>query len=217
MTDFVELMDAAIASTDGTEQEAFAMFELRLMEHRDPQLVWELFEPVRTTVLRRLYGMAKYQSERNSEAESRVGQTSSAEHIGADSVETVDSPTRNTSTRSADRRSTVSDFDGRRTIRPSVRSRSPRGIHSAQDVIMSIGGKKSHLDWITNHRGLPIGDLTYYGLANCSDESPIVARYARRLMESGIPKSGRQSDVVRRFITPEEADRIWLDLLKEVA
>lgn len=219
---FLELMSAAIAATDGTEDEALAMFEGQLLERNDPRLVWDLFEPVRGMLLRRLYGMARHQIEQVSEAQPNSPLHLSMLETGAasESYEMADSPDIGQASQSAARHSTGSGLDDhRRRITPSHarRSHSPRGARSAQDVIISIGGKKSHLDWLTNHRGIPIGDLTYYGLANSHDEAPLFQRFASRLMESGIPKSDRAADVVRKFITPDEADRIWLDLMKEVA
>ncbi len=222
MTDsvFIELMSAAISTTDGSEEDALAMFELQLLERNDPRLVWDLFEPVRVPLLRRLYGMARHQIEQDSEAQPTVSHASSTGTAGTASepYETADSPDVAGSLRAGPRHSAVSDLGARRRLTPShTRSRSPRSTRSAQDVLISIGGKKSHLDWLTNHRGVPIGDLTYYGLANSHDEAPMFQRFASRLMDSGIPKSDRASDVVRKFITPDEADRIWLDLIKEVA
>jgi hypothetical protein len=217
-TVFVDLMAAAITATNGTENEALTMFELQLLERRDPQLVWDLFEPVRVPLLRRLYGMAKHQIEQASEAQpDRVPQSFNAVGMASELDETADSPAGRLPTHQQPRHSVVSTLPAHRRVSTPARSRSPRGARSAQDVLISIGGKKSHLDWLTNHRGVPIGDLTYYGLENSHDEAPMFQRFARRLMESGIPKTDRSSDVVRKFITPDEADRIWLDLMKEVA
>lgn len=215
---FLELMTAAIAETDGSEGEALVMFEIHLLTRNNPQLVWDLFAPVRAVVLHRLYGMAKYQADSDAQPKPTVN-TKLPPGAASEPYETADSSTPILNPQSRTQHSTVSDFDHRRRITPSRarQSRSPRGARSAQDVIISIGGKKSHLDWLTNHRGIPIGDLTYYGLANSHDEAPLFQRFAGRLMDSGIPKSDRGSDVVRKFITPDEADRIWLDLLKEVA
>jgi hypothetical protein len=214
----IELMIRAIAETDGSEAEALVMFEIHLLARNNPQLVWDLFAPVRAVVLRRLYDMAKYQADSDARPNLHLD-TNVATGTASEPYETADSSTAPLNLHKNGQHSTVSDFDHRRRITPSRtrQSRSPRGARSAQDVIISIGGKKSHLDWLTNHRGIPIGDLTYYGLANAHDEAPLFQRFAARLMDEGIPKSDRGSDVVRRFITPDQADRIWLELLKEVA
>jgi hypothetical protein len=217
---YIDLMSAAITNTDGTETEALTMFELQLLERNDPRLVWELFEPVRLTLLRRLYGMARHQIEQDhiSEAQPSVVIQSKASSSGTapEPDDTADSSAIAMPTQKYSQRSAVSPFTTQRRV-ASARNRSPRSARSAQDVLMTIGGRKSHLDYLTNHRGMPIGDLTYMGLANSHDEAPMFQRFAQRLMDSGIPKTGRAGDVVRRFITPDEADRMWLDLMKETA
>lgn len=216
-TVFLDLMSAAISGTDGTEAEALTMFELQLLERNDPRLVWELFEPVRTMLLRRLYRMAQYQIEQVSEAQPSHALSSIwAPGTASEPDATADSSELHRPTRAGGKHSAVAALTHRR-VPTHARPRSPRGARSAQDVLISIGGKKSHLDWLTNHRGVPIGDLTYYGLENSHAEAPMFQRFAQRLMDSGIPKTDRSSDVVRKFITPDEADRIWLDILKEVA
>ncbi len=216
---FLDLMSAAITATDGTEGEALTMFELELLGRNDPELVWSLFEPVRAPLLRRLYGMAKHQLDQSVSEASPKGLhpiARTAAGMASESNETADSSATSHTSRIASQHSAVSPITGQRRI-TQPRAHSPRGARSAQDVLMSIGGKKSHLDWLTNHRGVPIGDLTYFGLENSHDEAPMFQRFARRLMDSGIPKTGRSSDTVRRFITPDEADRMWLDLMQEVA
>jgi hypothetical protein len=216
---YIDLMSAAITNTDGTETEALTMFELQLLERNDPRLVWELFEPVRLTLLRRLYGMARHQIEQPvSEAQPSIEEQQPLKAFGTapETNDTADSSGTGQSSHSRPQRSAVSPFTTQRRV-ASARNRSPRSARSAQDVLMTIGGRKSHLDYLTNHRGMPIGDLTYMGLANSHDEAPMFQRFAQRLMDSGIPKTGRAGDVVRRFITPDEADRMWLDLMKEAA
>ena len=216
---FIELMCAAISCTDGVEVSAFAEFETRLLDKNDPQLVWDLFQPVREPLLRRLYGMAMHQLKQASEAQPTPTVISPSLHsrTASETQETVDSSVAGQPIHVDQMHSTVSTPRQRLAPVAMARSRSARSARSAQDVIMAIGGRKSHLDWIHNHRGRPIGDLTYMGLANAHDEAPLFQRYAHRLMEFGIPRTGREGDVVRRFITPDEADRMWLDLMKEAA
>lgn len=220
MTDFLEMMAEAITGTDGTEGEALAMFELNVLAVGDPKLVWQLFEPVRLVLLRRLYRMAQYRIDNPSEAEPTVGTSSRGSQLGtaSETLETADSSSgRQQEPRAATQHSAVSPISIMTKSPARRRTHSPRNQASVQEAIMNVGGRKSHLDWITNTRGLPIGDCTYIGLENFEQESLIVQRYARRLMETGIPKTGRSTDIVRRFITPDEADRIWSDMLREVA
>jgi hypothetical protein len=218
MDQFIDIMSEAITGTDGTEGEAFALFELNLLTRGDPELVWQLFEPVRLMVLRRLYRMAQYRLDNPSEAES-IGEASSKLETGmaSEPLETADSPHTAQQSRFTAEHSAVSPISILTKSPARRRKHSPRNQTSVQEAIMNVGGRKSHLDWITNNRGLPIGDCTYIGLENFDQESPIVQRYARRLMETGLPKTGRSTDVVRRFITPDEADRIWSEMLREVA
>lgn len=219
MTDFLEMMAEAITDTDGTEGEALAMFELNLLAVGDPELVWQLFEPVRLVLLRRLYRMAQYRLDNPSEAEPDFPAVAPRGDTGtaSETLETADSSPPNQQSAHRAQHSAVSPISIMTRSPARRRTHSPRNQASVQEAIMNVGGRKSHLDWITNTRGLPIGDCTYIGLENFAEESPIVQRYARRLMETGIPKTGRSTDIVRRFITPDEADRIWSEMLRKVA
>jgi hypothetical protein len=129
----------------------------------------------------------------------------------------ADSPAQRRSTPDPIRHPVAAPISGRRVATQAPQSRSPRSMRSAQAVIMDIGGRKSQLDRITDHHGTPIGDLNYFALANAHDETPMFQQFAKLLMESGMPKSERQTDVARKFYSPEEADRMWLDLFKKVA
>ena len=235
---FVALMAEAITAT-GNKPDALAMFELQLLERQDPQLVWDLFRPVRGILLGRLYGMATYQLEQPvSEAQpsdvaesptyyngTASGSSSEAQPTSSSSPtpdpgtasephETTDRPAQSHSTQHRQRHSVVSPL--RRVAPTTSRNRSPRSAASAQGVLMSIGGRRSRLDSIHDRRGNPIGSLTRGGLEIWIEEEPIYQRYAQRLIEV-LPMSSRQSDIVRRFVTPDEADRWWLDLFKNDA
>jgi hypothetical protein len=110
-TGFVDMMAAAIAESNGTEAEALVMFELHLLERDDPRLVWELFAPVRLTLLRRLYGMALHQLHQTSEAQPKlIAEPNFHSGTTSETFETADSPAELQSSQSKPRHSTVSTF-----------------------------------------------------------------------------------------------------------
>lgn len=213
---FLELMTAAIAESDGSEAEALTMFGVLLLEKNDPRLVWDLFEPVRGVLLRKLYRQAQYQLQQASEVQPVPSvQSSVVSGTASEPNETADGPEAMHATQREGGHSAVSLDDRRKTIvksKPRVRSQT-----SAQHVLMDVGGRKSHLDSIIDRHGNPVGNLNYYGLANMHDEQPIIQAFVNRLMEGGMPKSDRASDIARKFYTPDQADRWWLECLKAVA
>ncbi len=217
------LMRSAITVTNGKPDEVFPMFEVELLEMRDARLVWDLFEQVRDMTLRRLYGMAKWQIENENS-----GVPSAQQHSDAHAdLQQQDAPEPENE---ADDRSPGATFTQRPPQHSSASSiakyprevvfRHPgnhnrRSAQSAISVVQTVGGRKSYLDTITNNRGTPVGDMTYEGLQNANDESPIFREYASLLMGAGLPRTGKMDDTVRKYITPDEGDRMWLMVINK--
>ena len=185
----------AKASKDTTDQTViFLEFERLLLAEDDPQLVWDLFVDVRRIVVKRLYehvdNLTRGGAQRD--ASPQTTRQPAAGSGGAHSTAATQRVVQPTGTRGV----TVSG-------RPRGRS-----AETARASMMAQGARLSALDTVRDHNGVPLGMLTYVGVERFGKLSAVYRVLAGFILETGLPNTGRKSDVVENYVTPDEADTL---------
>jgi hypothetical protein len=227
---FLRLMQSAIRETDGSEAEAYAAFKDIILNHHAPELVWDLFAPVRVLMLRKLFEMAKYRLEHDDTPPPERPSTAPLADIAPapepdekaepDDEADADEPVRGNLVDL--KMPPPGELPPMPPIEPPPKTvsvaghmRSQRGTASAQAALMRLGRRNSPWRWMVNTDGVPVRHLTPVAFQKFCEQGPVFAKFGRLVMQR-CPPSDRPQDTVGLFVDEAEAAQLWEEALLRV-